>query len=150
VIHAGIYYPTGLDKTRWCVNGKAMLYEFCQEYQVPHRPIGKLLVALSEAEIDKLSAIKAQAEANGVMDLVWLSGDEARALEPALTVQRALLSPSTGIIDSHALMHALRGDAERHGALVALETPVLSGRVDDVSIIVETGGGEPNTNSQIP
>jgi L-2-hydroxyglutarate oxidase LhgO len=143
VIHAGIYYPTGLDKTRWCVNGKAMLYEFCQEYHVPHRPIGKLLVAVSEAEIDKLSAIKAQAEANGVMDLVWLSGDEARALEPALAVYRALLSPSTGIIDSHALMHALRGDAERYGAMVALETPVLSGRVDDVGIIVETGGASP-------
>ena len=98
---------------------------------------------MSEAEIDKLSAIKAQAEANGVMDLVWLSGDEARALEPALAVHRALLSPSTGIIDSHALMHALRGDAERYGAMVALETPVLSGRVDDVGIIVETGGASP-------
>jgi L-2-hydroxyglutarate oxidase LhgO len=143
VIHAGIYYPTGLDKTRWCVNGKAMLYEFCQEYHVPHRQCGKLLVAVSEAEIDKLSAIKAQAEANAVMDLVWLSGDEARALEPALAVHRALLSPSTGIIDSHALIHALRGDAERYGAMVALETPVLSGRVDDVGIIVETGGASP-------
>ncbi len=143
VIHAGIYYPTGLDKTRWCVDGKAMLYEYCQEYHVPHRRCGKLLVAVSEAEIDKLSAIKAQAEANGVMDLVWLSGEEARALEPALAVRRALLSPSTGIIDSHALMHALRGDAERYGAMVALETPVLSGRVDDVGIIVETGGASP-------
>ncbi len=143
VIHAGIYYPTGLDKTRWCVSGKAILYDFCREYHVPHRRCGKLLVAASEAEIDKLSAIKAQGEANGVMDLVWLSGDEARALEPALAVHRALLSPSTGIIDSHALMHALRGDAERHGAVVALETPVLSGRVDDVGIIVETGGASP-------
>ena len=143
VIHAGIYYPTGLDKTRWCVSGKAMLYDFCREYHVPHRQCGKLLVAVTEAEIGKLSAIKAQAEANGVMDLVWLSGDEARALEPALAVHRALLSPSTGIIDSHALMHALRGDAERYGAMVALETPVLSGRVDDVGIIVETGGASP-------
>ncbi len=96
-----------------------------------------------EAEIGKLSAIKAQAEANGVMDLVWLSGDEARALEPALAVHRALLSPSTGIIDSHALMQALRGDAERYGAMVALDTPVLSGRVDDLGIIVETGGASP-------
>ncbi len=143
VIHAGIYYPTGLDKTRWCVSGKAILYDFCREYHVPHRRCGKLLVAASEAEIDKLSAIKAQGEANGVMDLVWLSGDEARALEPALAVHRALLSPSTGIIDSHAFMHALRGDAERYGAMVALETPVLSGRVDDGGIILETGGASP-------
>ena len=143
VIHAGVYYPSNLNKARWCISGKAMLYDFCREYHVPHRRCGKLLVAVSEAEIDKLSAIKAQAKANGVMDLVWLSGDEARALEPALAVHRALLSPSTGIIDSHTLVHALRGDAERHGALVALETPVLSGRVDDVGIIVETGGASP-------
>ena len=146
VIHAGIYYATGLDKTRWCVKGKSMLYEFCQEHHVPHRLIGKLLVAGSEAEVEKLFAIKAQAEANGVMDLVWLSGSEARALEPALTVHRALLSPSTGIIDSHALMHALRGDAERYGAMVALQTPVLSGRVADGGIILEAGGASPNTD----
>jgi FAD dependent oxidoreductase len=67
VIHAGIYYPSGLDKTRWCISGKAMLYDFCREYHVPHRQCGKLLVAVSETEIDKLSAIKAQAEANGVV-----------------------------------------------------------------------------------
>ncbi len=74
VIHAGIYYPTGLDKTRLCVDGKAMLYAFCQEFNVPHRRCGKLLVAAGAAEIEKLAAIKAQAEANGVTDLVWLSG----------------------------------------------------------------------------
>ena len=143
VIHAGIYYPTGLDKARLCVTGKAMLYEFCQKYHIPHRRSGKLLVAVTEAEIGKLSAIKAQAEANGVTDLVWLSGEEARGLEPALAAERALLSPSTGIIDSHAFMHALRGDAERHGAMIALETPVLSGRVDSGRVIVETGGASP-------
>ena len=143
VIHAGVYYPTDLNKARWCVSGKAMLYEFCRNYRVPHRRCGKLLVAVSEAEVDKLSAIKAQAEANGVTDLVWLSGAEARALEPALAVHSALLSPSTGIIDSHALMHALRGDAEMHGAMVALETPVRSGRVDGGGLIVKTGGASP-------
>jgi L-2-hydroxyglutarate oxidase LhgO len=140
VIHAGIYYPSGLDKARWFINGEAMLCDFCREYHAPHRQCGKLLVAASEAEINKLSAIKARAEANGVTDLVLLSGEEARALEPALTVHRALLSPSTGIIDSHALMHALRGDAERYGAMVA------PGRIDDVGIIVENRRGEPNTN----
>jgi L-2-hydroxyglutarate oxidase LhgO len=140
VIHAGIYYPAGFDKTWLCVSGRAMLYEFCREYHVPHRRCGKLLVAVTEAEIGKLAAISAQAEANGVMDLVRLTGDEARALEPALKVERALLSPSTGIIDSHAFMLALQGDAERHGAMVALETPVLSGRVDEGRIIMEIGG----------
>ena len=124
VIHAGIYYPTGLDKTRLCVEGKAMLYAFCREYGVPHRRCGKILVATTEGEIGDLAAIKKQAEANGVTDLAWLGRDDARALEPALAVTKALLSPSTGIIDSHAFMLALEGDAERHGAMLALETPV--------------------------
>ena len=130
VIHAGIYYPTGLLKTRLCVDGKAMLYAFCQEFNVPYRRCGKLLVAASAAELEKLAAIKAQAEANGVTDLVWLSGAEARALEPALAAEHALLSPSTGVIDSHAFMLALLGDAERYGAMIALETSVIGGEVD--------------------
>ncbi len=143
VIHAGIYYPTGLDKTRLCVDGKAMLYAFCQEFNVPHRRCGKLLVAAGAAEIEKLVLIKAQAEANGVTDLVWLSGAEARALEPALAAEHALLSPSTGVIDSHAFMLALLGDAERHGAMIALETPVIGGEVDQRGLIIETGGVSP-------
>ena len=144
VIHAGIYYPTGLMKTRLCVDGKAMLYAFCQEFNVPHRRCGKLVVAASAAELEKLAAIKAQAEANGVTDLVWLSGAEARALEPALAAEHALLSPSTGVIDSHAFMLALLGDAERHGAMIALETPVIGGEVDQRGLIIETGGVSPS------
>src|ERR1700733_7590967 len=73
VIHAGIYYPPGLAKTRLCVDGKAMLYAFCREFGVPHKRSGKLLVAANAGEVDKLAALKAQAEANGVTDLVWLS-----------------------------------------------------------------------------
>ena len=143
VIHAGIYYRTGLDKTRLCVDGKAMLYAFCQEFGVPHKRCGKLLVAVNAGEVDKLSALKAQAEANGVADLVWLSGEEARALEPALVAERALLSPSTGIIDSHAFMLALRGDAEAHGAMFAFETPVLAGRTSGQGLVIEVGGPAP-------
>jgi len=143
VIHAGIYYPTGLDKTRLCVAGKAMLYAFCQEFGVPHKRCGKLLVAVNEGEVGKLAALKAQADANGVTDLTWLSGAEARALEPALVAERALLSPSTGIIDSHAFMLALRGDAEAHGAMIAFETPVLAGRAGDRRLVIETGGAAP-------
>jgi L-2-hydroxyglutarate oxidase LhgO len=143
VIHAGIYYSTALDKTRLCVDGKAMLYAFCTEFSVPHKRCGKLLVAVNAGEIDKLTAIKAQAEANGVTDLVWLSGEEARALEPALTAERALLSPSTGIIDAHGYMLALRGDAEAHGAMFAFETPVLAGRTNGQGLIIEVGGLAP-------
>src|SRR5277367_855157 len=79
VIHAGIYYPPGLVKTRLCVDGKAMLYVFCQEFGVPHKRCGKLLVAVNAGEVDKLAALRAQAEANGVVDLIWLSSNEARA-----------------------------------------------------------------------
>jgi L-2-hydroxyglutarate oxidase LhgO len=143
VIHAGVYYPTGLDKTGLCVEGKAMLYAFCSEFGVPHRRCGKLLVAVNAGEVDKLAALKAQAEANGVADLLWLSGKEARALEPALVAERALLSPSTGIIDSHAFMLALRGDAEAHGAMIAFETPVLAGRAAERGLMIETGGSAP-------
>jgi L-2-hydroxyglutarate oxidase LhgO len=143
VIHAGIYYPTGLNKTRLCVEGKAKLYAFCQEFGVPHKRCGKLLVAVNAGEVDKLAALKAQAEANGVADLTWLSGKETRSLEPALVAERALLSPSTGIIDSHAFMLALRGDAEAHGAMIAFETPVLNGRVAERGLIIETGGPAP-------
>ena len=143
VIHAGIYYPTGLAKTRLCVEGKAMLYRFCREYGVPHRRSGKLIVAADESEIAKLAALEAQAKANGVDDLLCLSGAEARALEPALRANRALLSPSTGIVDSHALMLALKGDAEAHGAMIALATPVVSGTAHGDGVTIETGGAEP-------
>ena len=143
VIHAGIYYRTGLDKTRLCVDGKAMLYAFCREFGVPHKRCGKLLVAVNAGEVAKLAAIKAQAEANGVTDLVWLSGEEARALEPPLVAEHALLSPSTGIIDAHAFMLALRGDAEAHDALFAFQTPVLAGRAGQRGLVIETGGPAP-------
>jgi L-2-hydroxyglutarate oxidase LhgO len=143
VVHAGIYYPTGLDKTRLCVAGKAMLYSFCREYDVPHRRCGKILVAATEGEIGMLAVIKRQAEANGVMDLVWLDRETARALEPALVAVKALISPSTGIIDSHAFMLALQGDAERHGAVLALQTRVISGRNGATGLIIEIGGPSP-------
>jgi L-2-hydroxyglutarate oxidase LhgO len=143
VIHAGIYYPTGLDKTRLCVNGKAMLYAFCQEFGVPHKRCGKLLVAMNAGEVDKLAALEAQAKANGVADLIWLSGAEARALEPALVAERALLSPSTGILDSHAFMLALAGDAEAHGATIAFGTPVLAGHAIERGLVIETSGPAP-------
>jgi L-2-hydroxyglutarate oxidase LhgO len=143
VVHAGIYYPTGLHKTRLCVDGKAMLYAFCKEFGVAHKRCGKLLVAVNAGEVDKLAVLKAQAEANGVADLIWLSGAEARALEPALIAERALLSPSTGIVDSHAFMLALSGDAEAHGATIAFGTSVLAGRAIKRGLVIEIGGPAP-------
>jgi L-2-hydroxyglutarate oxidase LhgO len=143
VIHAGIYYSTALMKTRLCVEGKAMLYAFCHDYGVPYRQCGKLIVAATEIEIDGLTALERQARANSVDDLVWLSGEETRAIEPALKASRALFSPSTGIVDGHAFMLALKGDAETHGAVFALATPVVAGQVQTQGMTIETEGAEP-------
>ena len=117
VIHAGIYYEPGSAKARLCVEGRERLYEFCASHGVAHRRCGKLIVAADESQFEALRKIERRALAAGVSDLRWLSAAEARALEPALRCERALLSPSTGIIDSHALMLALLGDAEAHGAM---------------------------------
>ena len=143
VIHAGIYYPTGSLKTRFCVAGKVALYAYCAGRGIPHRRCGKLLVATDEKQLAKLHAIKAQADENGVTDLQLLSAAEAHALEPALRCVAAYLSPSTGIIDSHAFMLALQGDAESRGATIAFKSPLERGRVRDNGIMLEVGGVEP-------
>lgn len=124
VIHAGIYYPAGSLKARLCVQGKAMLYAYCAERGVPHRRCGKLLVATSPGQRASLESIEQRARVNGVDDLQRLSRSEALALEPALECVGALYSPSTGIVDSHALMLALQGDLENAGGLVALNSPL--------------------------
>lgn len=128
VIHAGLYYPTGSLKAQLCVEGKQALYDFCASHHVPNRRCGKLIVATGETEIPAIEAIRQKGIANGVDDLVWLSGDEARAKEPALACVAALFSPSTGIIDSHAYMLALQGDIEAHGGSIAFNTGFISAR----------------------
>jgi L-2-hydroxyglutarate oxidase LhgO len=141
VIHAGLYYPPGTLKARLCVQGRDMLYGYCAERGVSHRRCGKLLVATSEAQTPKLQAIAAQAAANGVHDLQWLSRDQARALEPSLECVAALLSPSTGIIDSHGLMLALQGDLENAGGQVVFNTPVSSAQVTAQGLQLEMADG---------
>jgi L-2-hydroxyglutarate oxidase LhgO len=145
VIHAGIYYPTGSQKARLCVAGKHRLYDYCAEADVAHARLGKMIVATRDEEIPALERIRAQAEANGVHDLAWLDRHEAHDLEPAVSCVRALLSPSTGIVDSHGLMTALRRDATRAGAQVLLATPVLGGRVHDDGVVLSVGGADPVT-----
>ncbi|HZA02579.1 MAG TPA: NAD(P)/FAD-dependent oxidoreductase [Hyphomicrobiaceae bacterium] len=124
VIHAGIYYPPGSLRARLCVQGKLQLYRLCAENGIPHKRCEKLLVATAEDQLPKLKAIQDTAVANDVSDLKYLSGDEAQRLEPELRCVAALLSPSTGIIDSHALMLALQGHAEAHGGQVVLNSRV--------------------------
>lgn len=129
VIHAGIYYPAGSLKAKLCVQGRHMLYAYCAEKGVSHQRIGKLIVATSEEEIAKLDDILSKARVNGVDDMELLSASQAQALEPALFCTAALLSPSTGIIDSHGLMLAYQGDAENAGAQCVFHTPLVSGEV---------------------
>src|SRR6201985_1314870 len=145
VIHAGIYYPARSLMARMCVAGKHALYAYCRDHGIPHRNCGKLIVATTPAETEKLQSIRAHAEANGVLDLQTLSGEAARALEPALNCDAALLSPSTGIIDSHSYMLALRGDAEAHGAAFAFHTPLLHAKARAGKIELEAGGETPMT-----
>ncbi len=124
VIHAGIYYPAGSLKARLCVRGKTLLYAYAVERGVAHQRCGKLIVATSVAQRAALPDILSRAAANGVSDLVMLGADEARAMEPALQCLGAVWSPSTGIVDSHALMLSLQGDLENAGGLVALHSGV--------------------------
>ncbi|MGH6704693.1 MAG: NAD(P)/FAD-dependent oxidoreductase [Bradyrhizobium sp.] len=145
VIHAGIYYPAGSLMARMCVAGKSALYDYCRDHGLPHRNCGKLIVATTPGESEKLQSIRAHAEANGVNDLQVLSGDAARELEPALNCDAALLSPSTGIIDSHAYMLALRGDAEAAGAVPAFNTPLLRAKASEGRIELDAGGDAPMT-----
>lgn len=138
VIHAGIYYPQGSLKAQLCVTGREMLYRYCAERSIPHRRSGKLIVATDEAQEPVLATIRAGAAACGVGDLRFLSAAEARALEPSLYCTKALLSPSTGIIDSHALMLTLLGDAEESGAMLSLNTRIVSGRIEAGHIVLQT------------
>ena len=145
VIHAGIYYRAGSLMAEMCVSGKQLLYAYCRDHGVPHRNCGKLIVATTPKETEKLQSIRAHAEANGVLDMQLLAGEAARALEPALNCDAALLSPSTGIIDSHAYMLALQGDAEAAGAAFAFHTPLLRAKASAGQIEIEAGGDAPMT-----
>ena len=141
VIHAGIYYAQGSLKARLCVQGRQMLYAYCAERGIGHSRCGKLIVATSAAQVSELQAIIAKAAANGVPDLVLLTREQARAMEPALECVAALHSPSTGIVDSHALMLALQGDLENAGGMVALNSPLARARVTKQGIELEAVDG---------
>ena len=140
VIHAGLYYPPGSLKAQLCVQGREMLYEFCTSHNVAHRRCGKIVVAATDGQAAQLDGIRSRAAANGVGDLQPLDRADLRALEPELEGVAGFLSPSTGIVDTHALMLALQGDLEAHGGAIALQTPLLSARSVDGGIAVTTGG----------
>jgi len=145
VIHSGIYYPKGSLKATTCIDGRRRLYAYCREHGVAYAQIGKIIVASDEAELPALERIAAAARANGVDDVEWLSATQAKRLEPELQCVAALLSPSTGIIDSHGLMLAFQGEAEDAGAMIVLRTPIVAGRVHSDGFELATGGDDPTT-----
>ncbi|MBL27845.1 MAG: FAD-dependent oxidoreductase [Rhodospirillaceae bacterium] len=152
VIHAGIYYPTGSLKAQLCVAGKHALYDYCTEREIPHRRCGKLIVATDESQIATLEALKAKAAENDVPDLEMISGAEAQAMEPAVRCVAALISPSTGIIDSHALMLNYQGDAENAGAVTVFNSRVVRGKIDDTGItlaVADEDAGEYEVEAEI-
>ncbi|MEZ5668268.1 MAG: NAD(P)/FAD-dependent oxidoreductase [Alphaproteobacteria bacterium] len=143
VVHAGIYYPADSLMARFCVAGRQALYAYCASRGVAHRRCGKLIVATSAAEAAQLDSIRRRALANGVDDLRALSAPDAQALEPALSCHGALLSPSTGIVDSHGYMLSLLGEAEDAGAAFAFNSPVRAGRASEAGLALDIGGAEP-------
>jgi L-2-hydroxyglutarate oxidase LhgO len=145
VIHAGMYYPTGSLRARHCVHGRRLLYEFCTSHGVPHKKVGKLIVAVDEKQTAKIEGIAKQGEINGVEGLEFLGGNSARAMEPALYCVAALLSNETGIIDSHSFMLALEGDLEDRSGMIAFNTPVQGLARTAQGWEVRFGGAEAGT-----
>ena len=144
VIHAGLYYPPGTLKARFCVEGRQRLYAFCEQFGVPHKRIGKYVVAVTEAELPKLRAIYETAAQNGVSDLIWMTCTEMKEAEPAVSCVAGLFSPSTGIVDSGALTLAIRGDFEANGGMLALRTRFINARLTadrNFAVSLESGEG---------
>jgi L-2-hydroxyglutarate oxidase LhgO len=148
VVHGGLYYPTGSLKARLCVAGRRALYAFLDAHQVAYRKCGKLVVATSESELRQLEGIAIQARENGVEGLEELSGPAAMALEPGLRASAALLSPQSGVFDSHGYMLALRGEIEDAGGAVVLDTPFEGATpLAAGGFQVRAGGASPTTMS---
>ncbi|MBV8683715.1 MAG: NAD(P)/FAD-dependent oxidoreductase [Caulobacteraceae bacterium] len=144
VIHAGLYYPTGSLKARLCVEGRRRLYEFLEARAVAYRKCGKLVVATQAAELPRLEAILAQAKANDVEGVAMIDGAAAKTLEPQLRAEGALISPESGVFDSHGYMLALRGEIEDRGGAVVTSTPFLGAEpLQGGGFRIRIGGAEP-------
>jgi L-2-hydroxyglutarate oxidase LhgO len=137
VMHAGLYYPPASLKARLCIAGQRLLYKYCAERAIPHRRLGKLIVATQSDQTATLDHIMSNAIASGVNSLRRIGADDACSLEPELHCAGAILSPDTGIIDSHELMLALRGEAEAHGAQFVCNNLVEGGRISGNGISLD-------------
>ena len=143
VIHAGLYSPPEWLKTQLCVEGRRQLFAYCEARGVAHRRCGKLVVATSADQVPALERLARNAHTNGVEGLHLIDGAAARVLEPALDAVAALHSTVTGLIDSHAYMLALLGEAEDCGAALALKSPLVAAQVVADGFVLDVGGAEP-------
>jgi len=150
VIHAGIYYPEGSLKAALCVRGRALLYRYCSVKGIPYSRCGKLIVATAAHQRDALAALCVRGQANGVEDLKLLTASEIKHQEPALECVAGVLSPSTGIIDSHSFMLALRADLEAAGGSIAVRSEFrgASAGADGLQLIVKAGDEELTLSAQ--
>jgi len=142
VIHAGIYYPAGFLKAGFCREGNRLLYEICEERNIPHKRTGKLIVAADDSEMGELSKIRERAEMNGVDDLLHLSRRKLHAMEPEVRAHEALFSPSTGIIDTHALMTSFYLKAQSEGAVIVFRSEVTGIESSEDMYEMQVNGGE--------
>ncbi len=149
VIHAGIYYASGSYKASLCVIGREALYEYCRRFHIEHRRLGKLIVATSESQIPELHSYARQAAINGVTDLRFCSQEEVQQLEPDVRCVAGLLSPSTGIVDSHGLMLAYQAELEAHGGTLVLNSRVLGGKLHTAGITLQVEGTSVYANTVV-
>ncbi|SFX78607.1 NAD(P)/FAD-dependent oxidoreductase [Marinospirillum alkaliphilum] len=140
VIHAGLYYPQGSLKAQTCVRGNRLLYDYCRERAIPHQACGKLVVATDVNQLSQLQALQQQATNNACVPLTWLDKAELQTIEPELRAEAALLSPSTGIVDSHSLMQALLADLEAAGGQLVTANPVTGGQINPQQRVLQLDG----------
>ena len=143
VLHSGIHYPKGSLKAKLSVKGNTMNYEICEKYRIPYKKLGKLTVAIGEGEIDELEKLMKQGQDNGAEGLKFLEKNEIKKMEPNIQVEKALLSPSTGIVEPDELMNHYYAQAHKHGATLATETEVTGlKKTDNAYEIMGTSVGE--------
>ena len=149
VIHAGIYYPENSLKTKMCVEGNKLLYDYCNKFSIPHKNTKKILVASSDEQIKIIDNIKMQAEKNGVQNIEKISKSKVSTLEPLITCSEALLIPSSGIIDSYSFMNSLEGQIKDSQGMVSYNSKVSKINFDGKSFTLQVWDQEDNNFTSI-
>jgi L-2-hydroxyglutarate oxidase LhgO len=142
VIQAGIYYLKGSLKAKLSVEGSRLLYKYCQEKKIPHKRLGKIIVAINNGEVKQLEGLLKQGKANYVRDLRYMMGPELAKFEPGVKAVKALYSPNTGIIDSHQLMKALEQEAQANGCLLVYGSQLTAIKREADGYVLSVNGEE--------